>query len=316
MDLCVVTGAAGFIGSRLAGRLVQEGFRVRGVDCFTDYYPRARKEANLRPLRGDARFQLVEGDLNDLPLGEVLAGARWVFHQAAQAGVRASWGETFRSYTHHNIDATQRLLEACLRTGPERVVYASSSSVYGDVERLPVSEEDLPRPNSPYGVTKLAAEHLCRLYQRNGGLHTVSLRYFTVYGPGQRPDMAFCRFLTAMIRGEDFDVYGDGEQTRDFTYVDDAVTANLLAALHGGAGEVYNIGGGHRVSLREVLAIMESVTGLAARPRFTGRQRGDVLHTHSDAAKAARELGFAPASPLEEGVLAEYRWLRETAGAS
>ncbi len=316
MKNCLVTGAAGFIGSHLSRRLLDEGGRVTGIDCFTDYYPRAQKEANIADLRGRPGFTLVEGDLLTLPLAEHLEGVDWVFHQAAQAGVRASWGDAFKIYTDCNILATQRLLEACLRHPPAKLIYASSSSIYGDVERLPVAEDARPAPISPYGVTKLAAEHLCRLYWKNHGLAAVSLRYFTVYGPGQRPDMAFHRFLRALLEGESLTINGDGEQSRDFTYIADAVEANLLAALHGRDGDVYNIGGGHRCSLKEVIAVMERVTGIKAGLKLGRTQMGDVRHTHSDTAKASRDLGFSPHTGLEEGIRAECRWLREMLASS
>lgn len=311
MKRCLVTGAAGFIGSRLAARLLDEGHAVTGIDSFTDFYERAQKEGNVAPLQGRPGFTMVEADLLDHPLEGLLEGIDWVFHQAAQAGVRASWGKSFRVYADNNILATQRLLEACLAARPGKFVNASSSSIYGDQEKLPVAEDALPAPYSPYGVTKLAAEHLCRLYWRNFGLSTVSLRYFTVYGPGQRPDMAFHRFLRAMVLGEPITVYGDGEQTRDFTYVDDAVEANLLAAAGGRDGEAYNIGGGHRCMLREVIALMEKVSGRRAELRHLPPQKGDVRDTHSDTSKAAAELGFAPRHGLEEGIGAEFQWLRD-----
>ncbi len=309
MKNCLVTGAAGFIGSHLSRGLLERGDRVTGVDCFTDYYDRSQKEANIADLLGKPGFTFVEADLNVHPLETLLDGAELVFHQAAQAGVRASWGKSFEVYIANNIRATQRLLEACLERRPEKLVFASSSSVYGDAEKLPVAEDDRTSPLSPYGVTKLAAENLCRLYWKNFGLPVVSLRYFTVYGPGQRPDMAFHRFLKAMIRGETLVVYGDGEQTRDFTYVADAVEANILAAHRGRDGESYNIGGGHRCSLKEVIAVMERVSGRKARMEFSPKQKGDVRDTHSDTSKARDQLGFAPRHELAEGIAAQHRWL-------
>ena len=226
----VVTGAAGFIGSHLAESLVADGHEVAGVDCFTDYYPRALKESNLERLRESPRFHLVEARLQDLDLVPLLDGAEHVYHLAAQAGVRASWGREFALYTDHNVLATQRLLEAALAAGRPAVVYASSSSVYGDAPSLPLREDGPCQPVSPYGVTKLAGEHLAALYHRNHGLPTVSLRFFTVYGPRQRPDMAFHRFLKAARDGAEVPVFGDGRQTRDFTYVADIVSAVRSAA--------------------------------------------------------------------------------------
>jgi len=263
-----VTGAAGFIGSHLAERLLAAGWEVVGVDCFTDYYPRAAKEANLEGLRGQPGFRLVEMDLNSAALGALLQGIDTVFHQAGQPGVRASWGRSFEPYLRSNILATQALLEAALhlKRPLRRFVFASSSSVYGDAPQLPVREDTLPQPISPYGVTKLAAEHLCSLYTRLG-VPAVSLRYFTVYGPRQRPDMAFHRFIRAVLEGREIEIHGDGEQTRDFTYVMDIVDANLSAAAAPAervVGRVYNLGGGSRVTVNEVIAIVEGAAGRPA----------------------------------------------------
>ncbi len=230
---CLVTGAAGFIGSHLAEALVARGHRVIGVDAFVDFSPRSMKEANLRDLRQAPTFQCIEADLRTTDLGTLLTGIDYVFHLAAQAGVRTSWGDGFTAYVEHNVLATQRLLEAAQQRGVRRVIYASSSSVYGETPTLPAREDSPPLPISPYGVTKLAAEHLCRLYTIGHELPTISLRYFTVYGPRQRPDMAFHKFIHALLRDEPLPVYGDGEQSRDFTYVGDIVAATLAAMGHG-----------------------------------------------------------------------------------
>ena len=306
----VITGVAGFIGSHLAETLLAEGHEVTGVDAFVDYYPRAVKEGNLQAARSHRCFRLVEGRLQDLVLAEVLDGADVVFHLAAQAGVRASWGRDFAVYTEHNVLATQRLLEAAVTARTPRVVYASSSSVYGDSPTLPLREDAVCRPVSPYGVTKLAAEHLAHLYQRNHGLAVVSLRYFTVYGPRQRPDMAFHRFLRAARDGEAVHVYGDGEQTRDFTYVDDVVAATRAAALGRGSG-VYNIGGGERVSLNQVLLAMETVTGRRLVIVREEAQKGDMRDTFADTTAAGRDLGFRSRVALAEGLAREWRWIEE-----
>ena len=305
----VVTGTAGFIGSHLAERLLADGHEVTGVDCFTDYYARALKERNLEPLRAHRAFRLVEARLQDADLAPIVDGADHVYHLAAQAGVRASWGREFSHYTEHNVLATQRLLEAALAHGRPRVVYASSSSVYGDAPELPLREDGPCAPVSPYGVTKLAAEHLARLYHRNHGLPTVSLRFFTVYGPRQRPDMAFNRFLRAARDGGPVTVFGDGLQTRDFTFVDDAVEANLLAATRGVPGGVYNIGGGSRVTVNEVLRMISRVTGREPVVDRQSTQKGDMRHTFADTSRAKAELGFTPRVGLEEGLTAEFRWL-------
>jgi UDP-glucose 4-epimerase len=305
----LVTGVAGFIGSTLAERLVQSGHDVVGLDCFTDYYPRAFKERNLTGLRTARGFRFVEGSIRQADLAALLADRTHVFHLAAQAGVRKSWGADFAIYTENNIDATQILLEACLRRPIERIVYASSSSVYGDAVALPMREDALPQPVSPYGVSKLAAEQLCHLYHVNYGLPTVSLRYFTVYGPRQRPDMGFHKFLRAVHLGQPINVYGDGEQTRDFTYVDDIVTANIAAADRGIAGRVYNIGGGSRVSVNEVLAMIGRVSGRQPRVNADPAQKGDMRHTFADTSRARADLDFIPSIDLEQGLAAEYKWL-------
>lgn len=307
---CLVTGVAGFVGSTLAERLVALGHDVLGVDCFTDYYPRKNKEANLVKLRSGPRFAFEELDLASADLAPFVKGSDAIFHQAAQAGVRASWGKTFETYTSCNVLATQRLLEAAKQVGTvERFVYASSSSVYGDTTDLPMRETSRPRPYSPYGVTKLAAEHLAELYRENFGVPTVSLRYFTVYGPRQRPDMGFHRFIARLLRGEPLPVYGDGEQTRDFTFIDDIVEANLQS-LNDGAAGVYNVGGGSRVTLNEVLAILADLTGRELDLDRQGKQPGDVRHTAADTSRAQSELGYQPRVALREGLARQVEWMR------
>lgn len=306
----VVTGAAGFIGSHLVDRLLSEGHDVAGVDAFVDFYPRAVKEQNLRSARDHRRFRLVEGEVQGLPLADLLDGAGQVYHLAAQAGVRSSWGRDFALYTDHNVLATQRLLEAAVQAGVPRVVYASSSSVYGDSAELPLREDAPCRPLSPYGVTKLAAEHLGALYERNHGLPVVSLRYFTVYGPRQRPDMAFHRFLTAARDGAAVTVFGDGKQTRDFTYVDDIVTATRRAADAGRPGCVYNVGGGQRVALEAVLHEVERITGQSLKITRKTAQKGDMRDTFADTTAAKRDLGFGSTVSLSEGLAREWEWIR------
>ncbi len=305
----LVTGAAGFIGSTLAGCLLADGADVVGIDCFTDYYPRPIKERNLSSLTGHARFRFVESRIQDADLATLLADRTHVFHLAAQAGVRKSWGRDFAIYTVNNIEATQMLLEACAKCTLERVVYASSSSVYGDHVPMPMREDALPQPVSPYGVSKLAAEQLCYLYFANHGVPTVSLRYFTVYGPRQRPDMGFHKFLRATILGEPITVYGDGEQTRDFTFVTDAVSATIAAATRGIPGRVYNIGGGSRVSVNEVLELIGRVAGRRPRVTVDPAQKGDMRHTYADTWLARMDLGFSPTVGLEQGLAAEHQWL-------
>jgi UDP-glucose 4-epimerase len=307
----LVTGAAGFIGSTLTERLLRDGADVIGIDCFVDYYARAVKERNLTTALAHPRFRFIESRIQDADLAGLLRDRTHVFHAAAQAGVRKSWGREFSIYTTHNVEATQVLLEACRNCSLERVVYSSSSSVYGDAVEMPMRESALPQPVSPYGVTKLAAEQLCHLYHVNFGVPALSLRYFTVYGPRQRPDMAFHRFLRATLDGEPITLYGDGGQTRDFTFVADVVEANVAAAARGVPGRVYNIGGGSRVSVNDVLQVIGKVSGRTLSVRHERDQKGDMRHTCADTQLARTDLGFAPKVGLEEGLTAEYRWLSE-----
>jgi UDP-glucose 4-epimerase len=281
------------------------------------------KERNLAGARSHKNFRFVEGNLLGASglsaaatLDPLLEGVDWVFHQAAQAGVRASWGTTFQSYTDNNILGTQQLLEAVRRQSShakgasiKKVVYASSSSVYGDAESFPTSETVTPRPVSPYGVSKLAAEHLMVLYAKEFKVPTVSLRYFTVFGPRQRPDMAFHRFIRAGLTKEALSLFGDGEQSRDFTFISDIVEANILAAERGPSGSVFNVGGGVQATVNEVLAIIESLVGPLTINRLE-RQAGDARHTSADTTKAREILGFNPQVKLKEGIAQEAEWLR------
>jgi len=305
----LVTGAAGFIGSQLTAALLDRGAAVIGLDCFTDYYARATKEKNLEENRLREQFRFVENSIADADFPALLDGVTHVFHLAAQAGVRKSWGKDFTTYTVNNVEATQILLEACVGRSIDRFVYASSSSVYGDAVAIPMREEALPQPLSPYGVTKLAAEHLCMLYHANYAVPACAMRYFTVYGPRQRPDMAFHRFIKAALREEPISLYGDGAQTRDFTFVADAVAATIAAGERGVPGRAYNIGGGSRVSMNEVLTIIERIAGHPLRINREAAQKGDMRDTYADTGRARQDLGFAPTVSLEEGIQAEYRWL-------
>jgi UDP-glucuronate 4-epimerase len=304
----LVTGAAGFIGSRLAARLIADGHEVHGVDAFTAAYDPAAKRANLELLLRNEAFAFEELDLRSAPL-EPVVGTDVVFHQAAQPGVRSSWGDGFDDYVGNNVLATQRLLEACRSVGTPRIVLASSSSVYGEAERHPTPEDVVPRPVSPYGVTKLAAEQLLTAYAANFGLSGVALRYFTVYGPGQRPDMAFHRFILAALRDEPVELFGDGEQTRDVTYVDDAVAATLAAAAADATGAV-NVGGGSQVAVNEVLDVVGRLTGSVVKVERLEAAPGDVRHTSADIGRARSLLGYEPAVGIEEGLARELEWLR------
>ena len=312
----VVTGAAGFIGSTLTDRLLSDGWEVVGIDSFEDYYSRELKEANLRSAQRLDAFTLLEKNLLDLAREDAVAEAirsalrnsDAVFHLAAQAGVRASWGSTFRVYAENNVLATQLLLEACLQADVRAFIYASSSSVYGDAARLPMREDAECRPHSPYGVTKLAGEHLCRLYARNFDMPTCSLRFFTVYGPRQRPDMGFNRFIRAALENRPIHVYGDGKQSRDFTYIDDIVEG-IIAATAAPLGSVYNLGGGSRVGLLEVLDTLSEIIGRTLTLEHAIAQSGDVRDTSADLELAGAELGYAPRVGLREGIEKEVEWV-------
>lgn len=308
----LITGAAGFIGSHLTTALLDRGAEVTGIDCFTDYYPRFIKEMNLAVNKDRPGYTFVEASLQETDLPALLKDKTHVFHLAAQAGVRKSWGSDFRVYTDNNVDATQQLLEACVGLPLHRVVYASSSSVYGDNVSIPMREDALPQPVSPYGVTKLAAEQLCYLYHANHRVPTTSVRYFTVYGPRQRPDMAFHKFMKAVLRGEQVTLYGDGEQTRDFTFVTDAVAATVAAGDQGVPGRAYNIGGGSRVSVNQLFTIIGRIAGKPLDIKREPNQKGDMRDTFADSTLARQDLGFAPKVTLEQGLEAEYRWLENT----
>jgi nucleoside-diphosphate-sugar epimerase len=310
---CVVTGCAGFVGSSIADRLLALGHEVVGIDSFVDYYPRKIKERNLKSAKESSKFSLIESCLTKLNLPEVLVGADVVFHQAAQAGVRASWGGTFSIYTDNNILSTQMLLEAAkskeVSSSLKRIVYASSSSVYGSAETLPTTEATLPRPVSPYGVSKLAAEHLMELYRTEFGVPTVSLRYFTVYGPRQRPDMAFHRIIKAGLTGQQFTLFGDGEQSRDFTFIEDIVEANIAAINVKGADHVFNVGGGNRITMNKVILLIENTIGRKLNLTKELRAKGDASHTGADTSLAKVGLNYSPKVNLESGIEAEARWI-------
>lgn len=308
----LVTGVAGFIGSHLAERLLKEGHQVCGVDSFLDNYSRQMKELNLSHLSRHSRFKFVERDLALPNLTEFVQEDSYVFHLAGQPGVRASWGQEFVHYTHNNVLATQNLLEACKGKGIKKFVYASSSSVYGDTQDLPMREDGMARPVSPYGVTKLAAEHLCYLYWKSFGVPTVSLRFFTVYGPRQRPDMFFHIFMRALFSNEEIPLFGDGFQSRDFTFCSDIVEGVVAASLYSGCGEVFNLGGGSRTTLLEAINLLEKISGRKARLNKFGRQQGDVRHTEAEIGRARKQLGFSPKVALAEGLAREWEWIRET----
>jgi UDP-glucose 4-epimerase len=307
----VITGVAGFIGSHLARKLLARGWEITGVDAMTDYYARAEKEEHLKDLFSFKRFTFIKGNILEIEWVNPLKDAEAVFHLAAQPGVRASWGKTFAEYTTNNVLATQVLLHNCVGSKLKKFIYASSSSIYGDAGTLPTPETALPRPTSPYGVTKLAGEHLCYLYWRNFGVPCVSLRYFTVYGPGQRPDMALCKLIASQLNGRAFQIFGDSRQTRDFTYVSDIVNGTVLAWERGAPGEVYNLGGGSRISLNEVLALAAGLTGKKPLVEYRESQKGDVRNTAADISRARRELKYEPMVAIAEGLQQYWQWACE-----
>lgn len=312
MSTHIVTGVAGFIGSHLAETLLKKGIGVIGIDQFNDYYDPQLKQKNIVNLHQFSNFKLIKANIKDLDWQQLLQSVDVVYHQAAQAGVRASWGTGFCDYTARNINATQVILEAAKQVKSlKRIVYASSSSIYGNAATMPTPETLCPQPVSPYGITKLAGERLCWLYQQNFGVPATALRYFTVYGPRQRPDMAFHKFFKAAIDDHPISIYGDGQQTRDYTFVSDAVTANLVAGKTPEAiGETFNIGGGSRVTLIELLMIMEKVIGRPIGKNYVERAKGDARHTSADITKAQRILGYCPQVSLVEGLTKEWEWIQ------
>ena len=307
MMKALVTGCAGFIGSHLTERLLREGYNVIGIDCFTDYYSRVIKEENIATALKYKNFELVEEDILSI---DEYPEVDYVFHLAAQAGVRASWGKSFEIYTKNNVRATQKLLEFYKNSSIKKFIYASSSSVYGDA-KLPMREDSLLKPVSPYGVTKLAGENLCYLYYKNYGVPTFALRYFTVYGPRQRPDMAIHNFVKTILNDEEITVYGDGTQTRDFTYVEDAVEANILSARSNAVGEVFNIGGGSRIHVNELIEKIEEMVDKKADRKYIEKQKGDVRDTWADVSKAEKMLHWAPKVNINSGLEKFSEWYKK-----
>ncbi len=304
-----VTGCAGFIGSHLSEALIKNEFKVIGIDCFTDYYHRKLKERNLSSLLQYKDFTFIEEDLIKAPLELYLKNMDYVFHQAGQPGVRGSWGSQFDIYEKNNVLATQRLLEFVKDFNIDKFIYASSSSVYGNVHSLPMNESQLPSPFSPYGVTKLAAEQLCNLYFENYGVPTVALRYFTVYGPRQRPEMAINTFINAILNDTPLSIYGDGNQRRDFTYIDDIIEANLLAMESPIEGEIFNVGSNQPIKLNEIISILEKIIGKKAKMIFMPKQKGDVSDTFADIKKLTHSLGYKASVDIEKGLVNQVKYV-------
>jgi len=306
----LVTGVAGFVGSHLAEALLAQGDEVIGIDAYTSYYNLEQKRENVRRLKKYRYFRMIEIDLRTAPLQEFVDGCEIVYHQAAQPGVRASWG-AFPSYVEHNVLATQRLLEAARAAQVRKFVFASSSSIYGNAASYPTRETDVPRPHSPYGVTKLSAEYLVRLFGENWGLPTVALRYFTVYGPGQRPDMAMHRLIESAFFGRRFPLFGDGSQIRDFTYVSDIVAANLRAAeTEIAPGGVFNVAGIHSIDMASLIDLVGELTGHAVNVQQLPEQAGDVARTGGDITQARKILGWEPTTDIRTGLIQQIAWHR------
>lgn len=306
----LVTGCAGFIGSNIIDDLIADGHDVIGIDSFSPYYDQAVKRENIVDAKHSSSFQLIEGDINRLDLGNIVSKVDYIIHEAGQPGIRSSWGPSFRDYVENNVMATQQLLEACKQSTVKKVVIASSSSVYGTATTKPLTESDPTKPESPYGVTKLAVEKLSLAYHLNFVIPVVLLRYFTVYGPRQRPDMAMRKFIDAIVSSKKIAVYGDGSQQRDFTYVDDACAGTINAAEKAEAGSILNIGSGRTVSLMDVIRTIEAVAGTSFDIAFEPHQKGDVKNTMADITKARNMIGYNPASDLRKGIEKEYLWVK------
>lgn len=308
----LLTGPAGFIGSHLADRLLADGHSVVGVDCFTDYYPRSVKEANLAGALGQPGFRFVEGDLRTMDLRPLVEAAECVVHLAAMGGLLKSW-TAFEEYQGCNILATQRLLEAMREVGGgRRLVHVSTSSVYG--RESSGDETQVTAPDSPYGVTKLAAEHLVRAYHRNFAVPMTILRYFSIYGPRQRPDMGYHIFIDRILRGENITVFGDGNQTRGNTYIDDCVEATVRAIGHGPTGEAFNVGGGEMISAIGAIRLIEELTGRAADLAYAPARPGEQSHALADTAKARATFGWAPRVGIRAGLAAQVAWQADRLG--
>jgi nucleoside-diphosphate-sugar epimerase len=304
---CVVTGAAGFIGSHLCERLLADGHAVTGIDCFTAYYPRPIKERNLAIVRKHPYFAFREFDISEGVPPEAVAGAEWVFHLAAMPGLTRSWLD-FDLYNRHNLTATHRLLEGLKgSTSLKRLIYASTSSVYG---KYASGDESLPiRPSSPYGITKFASEQLCRVHQEEFGIPVVMLRYFSVYGPRQRPEMGYYLFIDAILKGKPILLTGDGLQVRGNTYVADCVEATVRST-QAMPGETFNLGGGELITMIEVIRKLERIAGKQAMIEYHSPRKGDQLATGADASKFSRHIGWKPITGIEEGLAKQVEWQR------
>ena len=307
-----MTGVAGFIGSHLAERLLKENFKVIGIDCFTDYYSKQIKKNNIDLYLKNKNFVLIDDDIINMDLTTILKKATFLFHEAAQPGVRSSWGDSFEVYLRNNIKVTQKILETAKNVDSlEKIIMASSSSVYGNQDGIMNEEKTIPKPFSPYGATKLAAENLGNIYFNNYNLPVCSLRYFTVYGPRQRPDMAFSRFILSALSMKNITVYGNGEQTRDYTFIEDIVEANMLLIENDVVGEIMNIGGGNVISTNKIIKLLEDISENKISIKYEEKQKGDVKHTQADISKAKKILNYKPKITLRNGLVKELDYFRK-----
>ena len=313
METVVITGVAGFIGSHLAEKLLHNNFKVIGIDSFTNYYPKKIKKNNLKECLKNKNFSFISKDLIEIDLLSIFRKSQHLFHLAAQPGVRSSWGSKFETYVKENILVTQRILGyARAANSFKKIIMASSSSVYGEQEGQMNEENTITKPVSPYGVTKLAAENLCRIYAKNYNLPITSLRYFTVYGPRQRPDMAFMQFIKAALTNSKLIVYGDGFQTRDFTYIDDIVKASISCIEGNLSNEILNIGGGFVVSINDILKLLTDISQTELKISYTTQQKGDAIHTEADISKAIRLIDYKPKTKIKDGLMQEFTYVKNT----
>ena len=311
MKTAIITGVAGFIGSSLAEKLLKDNFKVVGIDSFTNYYSLHIKEKNIENCLKNTNFSLIRQDLDSSDLSTIFENAEYIFHLSAQPGVRASWGKEFAMYVKNNISVTQKILESLKNnTTLKKFIFASSSSVYGNQSNIMNEDMSLTKPVSPYGVTKLAAENLVNLYFKNYEIPTISLRYFTVYGPRQRPDMAFSRFFRSIIKDKKLTIFGNGEQTRDFTYVDDVIEATINASTSDSVGEVLNVGGGSIFSLTEIIEFMKEITEKELEINFEKEQKGDVKYTNADISKAKKLINYKPSRDIKYGFTQQYEYVK------
>lgn len=312
MEKILITGAAGFIGSHFSEKLIKLNYEVLGIDCFYPLYDRKYKEKNLENLSSQRNFKFIEAKIQDLDLKEILKDIEYIFHLAAYPGVRGDWNVIFSQYIEENVIATYKILDAATKMkNLKKFIFASSSSVYGDTDVLPMKETNKICPFSPYGVSKATAEQLCYVFHKNFNVPIVSLRYFTVYGPRQRPDMAFHKFIKAILQDNEVIIYGDGNQTRDFTFIEDVISANFLVLKYGVPGEIYNIGGGTKISVNDVIKLLEEIIGKKAKVKYYPKEKGDVQKTLADITKAKYELNYSPTFKIKEGLKREYEWIKQ-----